>query len=770
MSERRTPAVPLLAAAFIAGTLAGLLLGGSWWLTAVAGALLAATWAVLDTPRTRERWLLILVVLAAAVAGHARFADADARPPSPLAAAEGVHEVVGVAREDASTRGSFARVDLDVESLDGEPIEGGLRLTLRAPREPVAAGERVRFVAVLEPPPEVESFDYAEFLRRRDIHVVAAFPDRIERLGAVDRGWRGLIEGLGDWAAANIERSLPEPESSLAGGVLTGERQGFSDALTRDLRVTGTTHLVVVSGQNVALLLGTAIALLTPLLSRRRSAIAALLLLAPYLVLVGGDPPVVRAAIMAVGIAFASVAGRRTPGWVYLAYAVAAMLAHDPLLARDVAFQLSATATAGVMLVAPALRDLVLSRVPWAEEGGRAALVEVAATATGATLAVLPVQAAAFEQVSLLAIPANIVVAPLYEATVAVALIAALLGWLEPVAAVVGAIGRLIPACFLLLVRALAEVPGAELGLRAPLAAGGAYYLALAAGASMLARRNAQSDAVPALEPSARALPGRAVALVVMAGGLWLGLLVPPAATAEIAVLDVGQGLAVLIEDGDSRVLIDTGPPDGAALRALPGAAAGRGLDAIILTHGDIDHTGALGLLAEREDIGGVLASKEVLDELGIEGRVLDIGDRVYLGGRTTIEVLGPPVASGGLVAASDNDASLVLLVTVGERRILLPADIEAAGEGWLVASGQPLRADAVVVPHHGSKTSSTAAFLDAVDPAVAVVSAGEGNSYGHPAPEVLERYGDAELFRTDEHGTVTLCTDGERLWVATER
>src|SRR5690606_30532410 len=133
-----------------------------------------------------------------------------------------------------------------------------------------------------------------------------------------------------------------------------------------------------------------------------------LLLLAPYLVLVGADPPVVRAAIMAVGIALASVAGRRTPGWVYLGYAVAAMLAFDPLLARDVAFQLSASATAGVMLVAPALRDLLLSRVRWAEDGDRSAFVEVAATATGATLAVLPVQAAAFEQVSLVAIPANI--------------------------------------------------------------------------------------------------------------------------------------------------------------------------------------------------------------------------------------------------------------------------------------------------------------------------------------------------------------------------
>ncbi|RJQ10864.1 MAG: hypothetical protein C4558_04120, partial [Dehalococcoidia bacterium] len=138
-------------------------------------------------------------------------------------------------------------------------------------------------------------------------------------------------------------------------------------------------------------------------------------------------------------------------------------------------------------------------------------------------------------------------------------------------------------------------------------------------------------------------------------------------------------------------------------------------------------------------------------------------GDRVHAGA-WSLTVLGPPADTSKV--ASENDRSLVLLVESGARRILLTADIEAAGEAWLVESGWPLRADVALVPHHGSKSSSTSPFVRAVSPAVAVVSVGTRNSYGHPADEVLARYDRSMLYRTDLAGTVTLATDGTRLWV----
>ncbi len=108
--------------------------------------------------------------------------------------------------------------------------------------------------------------------------------------------------------------------------------------------------------------------------------------------------------------------------------------------------------------------------------------------------------------------------------------------------------------------------------------------------------------------------------------------------------------------------------------------------------------------------------------------------------------------------------------MTIGERRILLPADIEAAAEDDLVTRGLDLHADAVVVPHHGSRTSSTSAFLDAVEPSVAVISVGASNSYGHPHADVVARYADALLLRTDMHGDVTMRSDGEKWWIHTAR
>ena len=254
------------------------------------------------------------------------------------------------------------------------------------------------------------------------------------------------------------------------------------------------------------------------------------------------------------------------------------------------------------------------------------------------------------------------------------------------------------------------------------------------------------------------------------AAGLWFAALTPSDGLASVTVLDVGQGQAILVRDGGATVLIDVGPFDGAVLRALPRAYGGRSLDAVLLTHGDSDHAGALSELRQRLRIGALLGSEETIAEEAIAARAIDIGDRIVLSERTSIEVLSPPLATAGRAHRGDNNRSLVLLVTIGERRILLPADIEAPAEQWLTESGLDLRADALVLPHHGSRTSSSEGFLAAVAPLVAVASVGAGNQHGHPHPDVVARYDGVRLYRTDEHGDVTLRSDGERLWVQSAR
>ncbi|MCK9485414.1 MAG: DNA internalization-related competence protein ComEC/Rec2 [Dehalococcoidia bacterium] len=750
------PALPLLGLAYAAGVVAGAVLGGGWYLSAVLAALVALAAFV----RGDSRALLLLGAVALAAAGHARIEAADVAPPPALAAMTGTRAVEGVVRADAVVTGSDQRVDLDVASVDGAPAHGGIRLRSRIEGTPLRAGERIAFTANLRHPEPFEAFDYAEYLRDRDIYLVASFPRGLERLGAVDLGWRGSLLDLRRTLVERIGRTMPEPAAALAAGVLVGERSAFPNDLDEALRATGTTHLVVVSGQNVALVLGLSVGLLTALISRRIASVITLILLPAYVVFVGADPPVVRAAVMAVAVVAAGVTGRRTPGWVYLAYAVALLLAVEPSLVRDMAFQLSACATAGITMVAPPLRDAVLSRWPALTSPGRAALVEMSATATGAALAVLPVQVASFEMLAPWTVLANVLVAPLYEATVLTAALAALLGGGGPL----GEVLSLIPRAFIALVEVLAALPAATVPLRLPLIAAVVFVAALV---GLVAWLHGRRTSPLALEP-VRLGASVTLSLAVVAAGLWWSALAPGETFPSITVLDVGQGLAVVARDGGRAVLIDTGPRDERVLAALSSAGVGR-LDAVVITHADLDHAGGLEAVTRRHGGAVVLAEPSAHARLAVPAEPFDIGDRIDVG-RIAVEVLAPPVATRTRALASDNNGSLVLMVSVGERRVLVTGDIEASAEAWLVASGLDLSADVLVVPHHGSKTSSSLAFLDRVGHAVAVIPVGARNPYGHPHPDVLARLDDVALYRTDEDGNVTFRSDGERLWVQTER
>ena len=187
--------------------------------------------------------------------------------------------------------------------------------------------------------------------------------------------------------------------------------------------------------------------------------------------------------------------------------------------------------------------------------------------------------------------------------------------------------------------------------------------MVLAVGTWYLERR---SRDVSPLDPGRPGI-GTPVLLGVVAADLWLAVLTPSSSDARVTVLDVGQGLAVLVEDGGSRVLIDTGPPDGSLLEAL-GRREGGVVDVVIITHADADHIGGLAELARRRTVGAVLASPATIAEARLEGaRVLDIGDRLTLSARTTIEVLSPPSATALPAHRHRNDGSLVLLVSIGE-------------------------------------------------------------------------------------------------------
>lgn len=262
-----------------------------------------------------------------------------------------------------------------------------------------------------------------------------------------------------------------------------------------------------------------------------------------------------------------------------------------------------------------------------------------------------------------------------------------------------------------------------------------------------------------------------------------------PAPRLTVTFLDVGQGdCAVIQTPGGHVMVVDTGgrtPGDDQGRRSLvPFLRAQRvhRVDALVLTHPDDDHIGGATTLMERIPVGWLLVSslpsnsityREVLDtgrRRGVRLAALRRGQILQFSDGALAEVLHPPAGALPVSEHADNNGSIVLRIRWGNTSFLLAGDAEAEAEADMLASGMDLRADVLKLGHHGSATSSTEAFLHAVQPQTAVVSAGRHNPFGHPHPDVLARLEarNIRVFRTDRDGGITMMSDGRTVRVTT--
>ncbi len=272
--------------------------------------------------------------------------------------------------------------------------------------------------------------------------------------------------------------------------------------------------------------------------------------------------------------------------------------------------------------------------------------------------------------------------------------------------------------------------------------------------------------------------------LALLAAIVWLGTRGLPDGKLHVYFLDVGQGDAILIVAPDGRqILVDGGPSPTALLNELGTVLPfwDRSLDLVVLTHPDGDHITGLISLLDRYRVAQVLdvpqsdSAPEAapwLERL----RARDI-PRAYArrgmrlpAGNVLLTVLhpGPQLLTG--TASDDNNNAIVLRLDYGRFSLLLTGDAEREAEEALIAAGLPLRADVLKVGHHGSNGSTSAAFVAAVQPRLAVISVGRENSFGHPHPAVLERLAEVQVLRTDQHGRVEVISDGASMWVKTTR
>ena len=608
------------------------------------------------------------------------------------------------------------------------------------------------------------------------------------------------LQSARDGAGDALRAALPEPEAGLAAGILIGLRERVDRQLAADFATAGVSHVVAISGWNIAIVAGLVGAMLRGRPKRLVAVIVAGTIVA-YVVAAGASPSVVRAAVMAAVVLLARETGRAGRAPAALAWAAAILLLADPRMIGDAGFRLSVLATAGLLAwanpLAARIRRVSGGHVPgWLAESLGISLAAQAAT--------LPDVVATFGRLSLVAPFVNLAVVPLVPPAMAGGVLAlgggalVAIGLPPVVATIAGLPGWLLLHVIVAMVRIGAGVPFAAVEIPTELAVpfAGLVAVGIAAVIALLPamrrrwRRPRRTRPATPARTGRRPQPGGSARSEgrprlgtpqrVLLVGLAVLIAIGSAAVASAAgretrltVLDVGQGDAILVESrGGARMLVDGGPDPDRLLLELDARIPpwDRRIDVIVLTHPHEDHVAGLVRVLARYSVGRVFepgmhgpgpgwaAWDRALRDGPPRGQ-LATGARIELG-EIRLTVLWPdpgtvpvePAATG----AGINDVSIVLLGEVEGRRFLLTGDIEETVDPTLVARGLP-HVDVLKVAHHGSATATTQAFLDAVRPTVAAISVGTGNTYGHPAHATLSRLAasGARVLRTDLDGSI---------------
>ncbi len=770
---------------------------GALTLVAPWPTLVAALVTVVLLARSGTRWVALAVVLSLGFgAGRAHRVVSRHEEKRAAVIASGAWPsrctIRGTVARSPVMRGDGLRIEVeadDVRCRDGPSLAG--RITIHVPRDAydrslvVARGDVVAALGSLAPPYRFwndGSTDPRPGSARREIVLSGGAEDLV----VVDKGV-GLSSAI-DRARAHVRdrilATFPADTEPMARALVLGE-DDLPDDDQRAFRQSGLSHLLAVSGMHLVLVVMGLVEVLRLLLVRvpviaaridpmRVAAAVGVPVAWVYAELAGGSGSAIRAAWMCTVALLARALARRTAPWRALGLSLVAMSIVDPLVVFDLSFVLSALATTGLLALARPIEEVLTKYARFGARTLPKILATPLATTAAATIACAPVLATMAPELSVSGLVANVVAVPLGEAAA-------------------------LPLC---LVHALlAGWPAAESGCAT--AASGALWLV------RIVAHAFTWGALPVPPPTSEQLGVLATAAVGAARGrprVWMGASAvaivlleivarargAPHRVLRVTFIDVGQGDSALVDLPDgSAMLVDGGGLVGSpidvgerAVAPLLAARRRKELAAIVLTHPHPDHHLGLASVLPRVDPAAFWDNGQGEAE-GTGGSYADLlahvrareipvlGPRDLCGSRmiggAVVEVLAPCPAITPDRGANDN--SFVLRIRFGERAILMTGDAERDEEHELVESDPGrLRADVLKVGHHGSRTSSSPAFLDAVSPRVAVISCGVRNRFGHPHPSTLDTLARAgvRVLRTDREGSVVVTTDGSSLDVRT--
>jgi competence protein ComEC len=731
-----------------------------------------------DRERALVPWLALVALVAAftgLLAGGARLHAIDA---GALRARPGTHATV-----DGYVAG-VPRRNGDEVAVRVEAPSGCVLVVAQEPVAELPIGSELRAEGILVPP---EPWREAS-LRRQGIAMLLR-TDRIVSLPGRRTGLTGWIDEVRSRAERALGRGMPDHESALARGFVLGEDDRIDSFTRQDFQRSNLTHLLAVSGENVILLCVLAWPLLALLgLTLRARLVGVLCLIAIYVPVTGAGPSIQRAGVMGAAGLVAALADRPRSRWYAVLLAAAVTLAINPRADGDVGWQLSFAAVIGIMLWAKRLAGLIS---PGSRRGSaRRALAEAVAVTASATIATAPLMAEAFDQFSPAALPANVLAAPAVAPAMWLGMLTGILGQL-PVLPVepINWLDSLCLAYIAQIAHWLAAPDWALLTvhLRSVWAVAAAYAVLVAAMELLLRRlqhrrellahrragRGFRSEnaslrsAKTSLEVSSRNL-GRPVAVALAAvavftaavwpfdGGEAAG---PPGTDLIVRVLDVGQGDSILLQPpGAQPVLVDTGPPGDHVENRLH-ALGIEHLAAIVISHDQSDHAGDLGALLSSVRVDRLIYGR---DDSRLRRAALAAGTQPFQlaegsaldFGALRLIALWPPRVLEGETREDPNLLCLVLLAHWRHFSMLLTGDAEAEAVPM-----DPGPIDVLKVSHHGSDDGGLEQLLERSFPKLAVISVGEGNSYGHPTAGTMSelRSHRVLVMRTDRQGELEI-------------
>ncbi|MFM7029829.1 MAG: ComEC/Rec2 family competence protein [Micrococcales bacterium] len=575
-------------------------------------------------------------------------------------------------------------------------------------------------------------------------------------------------------------KALNPQAGGLTLGITDGDTSHLPVSLATELKAMSLTHLTAVSGTNCSIVIAMVLALCAAMgLTRGQRLAAVLAALCGYLLLVGNQPSVVRAAVMSV-FAVATVGfGLRVSPVNLLAAAVYLVLALMPGYATSLGFALSVSATAGVLMLAPRLSARL---EPFT--GGFLALP--IAVAISAQLACLPILVTLQGQFNIAGLVANLLAEPAVPAVTVLGVTAATLALVPPLVPISSVAFWLasVPAAYILAVSHVLYTNAPAMAFPAGVS-GILAALAILATATLFALKN----------PGWRPLSWAAGIMALLLIAPNLRPLLPNGAFPGdgwfMVACDVGQGDATVLRGGGQIAVIDVGRDPGPVNRCLTRLGV-RHIDLLELTHFDMDHVGGLAGALEGRTVAralltqfvdsrpGALQAERLLVKLKIPTQKVALGDAGWLGkpenpGSLSWLVLSPH--PGGADAQSSNEGSISMFWTNGRFGIFTMADLPAVGQRRLMAERAQWWRDSysrlpivLKLSHHGSADQDPD-FLDWVHPAITTISVGAGNSYGHPTQRALNWLRNCSLvtLRTDQRGSIAISAsaDGSLTWAA---